>query len=183
MRIVGTFTTTKFEDRAAYVEQRPSGVLVSHNSFVAAGLDLMWRILLGQERNDQGGLSDHLGKGRLIVGNGNAPVQEADERLVGEETAWAELDDGYPRRDGMVTVNEPDDDNDTEPDNDEDDQPYRAYRVTFQATFGEEVANFDWLERGITSVQGVLIDRSVEDHGRKAAGSVWTLNAALDLLP
>jgi hypothetical protein len=61
--------------------------------------------------------------------------------------------------------------------------PRRACRVTFQATFGEEAANFDWLERGITSVQGVLIDRSVEDHGRKAPGSIWTLNAALDLLP
>jgi hypothetical protein len=176
VQLAGTFTTTKYADRAAYLERRPSGVLVSRNAFVAAGLDLMWRILLGQVRNEDGGLSDHLGKGRLIVGNGDAPVQEADERLAGEETAWAELDDGYPRFDGMVTVNEAELD---EPEA----TPTRACRVTFQATFGEDVANFDWLERGITSVQGVLIDRSVEDHGRKAAGSVWTLNAALDLLP
>lgn len=176
MQLVGTFTTTKYADRADYLERRPSGVLVSRNAFVAVGLDLIWRILLGQERNDQGGLSDHLGKGRLIVGNGNAPVTEADERLAGELTDWAELDDGYPRLDGMVTVNGDDLD---EPET----TPQRACRVTFQATFGEEKANFDWLERGVTSVQGVLIDRSVEDHGRKAAGSIWTLNAALDLLP
>lgn len=171
MRVAGTFTTTKYADRGAYLEHRPSDILVSHNRFVAVGLDLMWRLLLGQVRNEDGGLSDHLGKGRLIVGNGDAPPTEADERLAGEETAWAALDEGYPRLDGMTTISEAGED-----------PPVRACRVTFQATFGEDAGNFDWLERGITSVQGVLIDRSVEDHGRKAAGSVWTLNASLDLI-
>lgn len=169
MQLAGTFTTTKYDDRAAYVARRPSGILVSHNAFVAAGLDLIWRILLGQERNDEGGLSDHLGKGRLIVGDGDAPVQEADERLSGEQTAWAALDEGYPRMDGMVSTGDPEGD------------PMRAFRVTFQATFGEDAGNFEWRERGITSVQGVLVDRSVEDHGRKAQGSIWTLSAAIDL--
>lgn len=179
MKLRGTFTTVKYADRGAYLERRPSGVLVSHNHFVAAGLDLMWRILLGQVRNEDGGLSDHLGKGRLIVGNGTAPVQEADERLAGEQTAWAALDDGYPRLDGMVTVTEPSEPVETEPA----EPPERACRATFQATFAEEAANFEWLERGVTSVQGVLIDRSVEDHGRKVPGSIWTLSLALDLTP
>lgn len=164
MRVAGTFTTSMFEDRAALHADRPSRVAVSHNQFVTIGLELFWRILLGQQRNEQGGLSDHLGKARLIVGNGATPFSDSDERLAGDQTAWADLDDGYPRTDGPVDTDEG-----------------RVFRVTFQATFGEQVANFDWRERGITSVQGVLVDRSVGDQGRKAPGSVWTMQAALDL--
>ena len=166
MRTAGTFTTIKFDCREDFERQRPSGLHVARNEFTVVGLEWMWRMALGELRNDEGGLSDHLSKARLIVGDSDEPWTEAQERLVGEQTAYATLDDGYPRRDGMVQTDEG-----------------RACRVTFQATFGEDAATFDWLEAGVTSVQGVLIDRSVADRGRKAPGSVWTLNSALDLYP
>ena len=157
--MIGTFVTTKFADRAAFDASEPCDVLVAHNRFVLVGLEWMWRLLTGALRNEQGGLSDHLGKGRVIVGDGTRPVEPSDERLAGPNTDWAELDDGYPqlaRADTGVTA-------------------------AFRATFGEDKANFDWLERGVTSVQGVLIDRAVADHGRKAPGTVWTLEATLEL--
>lgn len=158
--MIGTFTTTKFADRAAFNARRPSDVCVSRNAFVDVGLELMWSILIGGVRNDAGGLSDHLGKGRLIVGDGDTPVTRGDTRLAGENTAWAELVDGYPairRTDSGVMI-------------------------VLQSVFGEDNANFDWRERGFTSVQGVLIDRSVDDQGRKAPGSIWTLEAQLELV-
>jgi hypothetical protein len=166
VRTAGTFITTKYASRADYEQFAPCGVHICRNDFTVSGLAWMWSVVLGELRNEQGGLSDHLGKGRIIVGNGDAPWTEAQERLTGDQTAYAELDDGYPRQDGMTPTDEG-----------------RAYRVTFQATFGEDIANFDWAESGVTSVQGVLIDRSVSDRGRKAQGSVWTVNAALDLFP
>lgn len=147
----GTFTTRKYRAGA----DRPYEVLVAHNAFVAVGLEWIWNVLAGNVRNEEGGLSDHLGKARLIVGNSSKPVAADDERLAGDLTAWAELDDGFPQVEGAT--------------------------ITFHATFGEDVANFDWNERGVTSVQGVLLDRSVDDQGRKAPGTVWTLEAVLEL--
>lgn len=150
----GTFTTVKYADRLAYAAGRPADVLVSHNAFVTVGLNWMWQVLAGLVRNEQGLMSDHLGKARLIVGNGDTPVQPTDERLAGQDTAYAELDQP-PAVTGRL--------------------------ITFRATFAEDAANFDWRERGVTSVQGVLIDRSVADQGRKAPGTIWTLEAALEL--
>jgi hypothetical protein len=58
-----------------------------------------------------------------------------------------------------------------------------AHRVILSATFGSEAANFEWLEHGVRTPDGRLLDRTVEDMGRKAPGSVWTLDAVLDLVP
>lgn len=54
-------------------------------------------------------------------------------------------------------------------------------RLRVVATFGEELANFEWRIREFRSEQGVVIDRTEEDQGRKAAGAVWTLEADLEL--
>jgi hypothetical protein len=159
----GTFTTAKFADRAAFTSQRPLEVLVSQNAFVDGGLDWMWAALLGRHRTEAGTIADHLDAGRIVVGNGSAAVTPSDTRLNGSETAQAAMDAGFPRLDGVV------------------EDGARFHRVTFRATFAEDQANFDWLERGVVSAQGVLIDRSVQDQGRKAPGSIWTLEAALDL--
>lgn len=155
----GTFVTSKFPDRAAWIAQRPSQVQASRNSFTLNGLELLWRILTGQERNEQGGLSDHLGKARLIVGNGQTPANPADVRLAGTQTAYAELDENYPQIQRLDS----------------------GVALILRGTFGEQAGNFEWRERGVSSIQGQLIDRAVADQGRKAAGSIWTLEAALEL--
>jgi hypothetical protein len=56
-------------------------------------------------------------------------------------------------------------------------------QIKVSATFGEQVANFDWLERDIISAGGVVLDHQEQDRGRKAEGSVWTLDAALEIKP
>ncbi len=52
--------------------------------------------------------------------------------------------------------------------------------VKLVGTFGEEQANFDWRSRSILLADGTEIDRVEEDQGRKAQGSVWTLEAEVE---
>jgi hypothetical protein len=55
-------------------------------------------------------------------------------------------------------------------------------KITFQATAGEEVANFAWLEWGVAnhSSAGVLANRKPENKGTKSGGS-WVFEASLTL--
>lgn len=133
-----------------------------------AGLRWIWQMCLGDLRDAQGALTDQLKSARIVVGNGTTPFSGSDTRLAGELTEQVALDSGYPQLLGMVD----DGDNDGEPD---------ACRLVFQGTFGEDKAVFDWQERGIVTAQGVLLDRAVTDQGRKVLGSVWEVEAALQL--
>lgn len=54
--------------------------------------------------------------------------------------------------------------------------------VTLTATFGEEVANFEWREQGVV-VGGQLVDQQSIDGGRKILGASWTVEYALTLAP
>lgn len=56
-------------------------------------------------------------------------------------------------------------------------------RLTFQATFGEQEANFDWSETRIVAADGTVLDVDRADGGRKAPGTEWTLTAEVDLSP
>lgn len=163
--MIGVFTTRTYDCRSDFERQRPSGVYVSENQFTDVGLNWMWSMMLGRLRADDGTLTDQLASARLVVGNGAAPFSPLDQRLSGTETAQAEMDESYPAMTGIVQGPE--------------DQ--EGSQLTFRATFGERDANFEWAERGVVTAQGVLLDRSVEDQGRKVLGAIWTLEAALVL--
>jgi hypothetical protein len=113
--------------------------------------------------------------GRMVIGNGADPFSPEDTRLAGDQTDQRPFDDGYP-----ILVGPVDAEGDPLPDGEGD--PSVGIRVSFQATFGERDAIFDWQERGVVTAQGVLIDRSVSDQGRKVLGQVWVVQANLDLL-
>lgn len=119
------------------------------------GMELMWEILAGRVRNEEGGLSDHLGKGRIIVGDGRRPVSERQKRLAGDDTMWAEVRDADP----VVS----------------------AGRATWQATFATDVANFHWRELGFTTVQGILICRVVADQDVKTPATTRTVRLTIEL--
>jgi hypothetical protein len=55
-------------------------------------------------------------------------------------------------------------------------------QVTMSATFGEDVANFAWTERGVM-LDGKLIDHEEADGGRKIFGASWTVEYILQVLP
>jgi hypothetical protein len=162
--MVGRFTTTKYPNRPAFDAGRPSDVQVSYNRFTRVGLEWMWKMMAGQLRDPQAGtLTDHLGNARLLVGNSSQEFAYGDERLAGDQTAQAALDEGFP-------LVQPYDDGDRQ-----------GVQLLCRATFGEQDAAFDWQERGVVTAQGVLIDRAVADQGRKVLGAIWQLEAALIL--
>jgi hypothetical protein len=162
--VIGRFTTLKYPDRPALEAGRPADVAVSYNRFTQAGLEWMWRMMTGELRDTQAGtLTDHLGSARLLVGNSSQAFAYQDTRLAGDQTAQAALDQGFP-------LVQPYDDGDRQ-----------GVQLVLRATFGEQDAAFDWQERGVVTAQGVLIDRSVADQGRKVLGAIWQLEAALIL--
>lgn len=161
--MIGRFTTTQFASRRDFIAQRPSGLHVSSNRFTLVGMEWMWNMMSGYLRSSDGTLTDHLGNARIIVGNGTRGFEFADERLAGDQTAQAQLDNGPQIR--RVAG----------------DEGMDAVEIVFAATFGETDAIFEWQERGVVSAQGVLIDRAVSDGGRKPFGAVWRVEAALRL--
>ena len=49
------------------------------------------------------------------------------------------------------------------------------------ATFGEQEAVFDWVAQELLSAQGVVIDRTEGDAGRKPFGAVWVVRSTIEL--
>lgn len=162
--MIGTFTTRKYEDAEALKAGLPFEVVRSSNRFTNVGLEWLWKCAAGILRGADGHMLDHLGSARIVVGTGDTPFDPSDERLRGDETDQAELDMGYPRIEGPVDVGED-----------------GGWRIVLRATFGEDKGLFDWRERGVVTAQGVLLDRSVLDQGRKVLGAIWSLEASLDL--
>lgn len=60
--------------------------------------------------------------------------------------------------------------------------PNGTVRLSLDATFGSDVANFEWVERRVVTREGVVLDIEREDGGRKAPGAEWTLYVELDLV-
>src|SRR3954451_12512481 len=54
--------------------------------------------------------------------------------------------------------------------------------LTVDAEFGEDAANHDWSTRSVLTRAGVVIDVEDNDGGRKAPGSIWTIEIDIDLL-
>lgn len=48
-------------------------------------------------------------------------------------------------------------------------------------TFSEDEGNFEWTNRQVVTAQGTVLDEDSEDGGRKAQGSVWSIEVSLDL--
>lgn len=165
--MIGTFTVTKFASRRAFDERRPYGRSVSRNGFTEVGLKWMWEMMAGHIRSSDGTLNDHIGAARIVVGNGDARTSGELTRLTGDQTDEAPVDAGFPVVSTELIPG--------------DDIAVPVGRITFQATFGESQAVFDWQERGIMTAQGVLLDRAVSDQGRKPLGAVWTVGAVLEL--
>lgn len=106
-------------------------------------------------RRMAGQTPDSLDSATIVVGNGAGVFTGGETQLQGDQVASMPVDDGFPLVVGS--------------------------KITFQATFGEREGAFDWMERGIVTPSGVLIDRAVGDQGRKVLGAVWVVQAELEL--
>jgi hypothetical protein len=54
-------------------------------------------------------------------------------------------------------------------------------QVVCVGEFNELAGNFDWRVRRVVDAAGTVVDEEAEDMGRKAPGSVWTLEAVIEL--
>jgi hypothetical protein len=166
--VIGTFTTTRFDSRRDFDERRSSGAYVCRNHFTEIGVRWMWEMMTGRLRSSDGTLNDHLGSARLVVGNGDLAYAPEQSRLTGDQTAQADMDNGFPLTSvEMTDVGE--------------DLRLPVGRITLRAVFDENTGNFEWREQGVVTAQGVLIDRAVGDAGRKPLGAVWETQAVLEL--
>lgn len=91
---------------------------------------------------------------RLGVGNGTAPFVTTQTDLQGASKLRKAVSVGYPTRSGRI--------------------------LTWQAMFMGDEANFAWAEYGVFNAAsaGTMFCRELEDHGTKAADSVWVLTLA-----
>lgn len=106
------------------------------------------------------------------------PSRLADASLrVGDGTTMAEARlSRAPEYVGVLT-GQPEPSEGGEPDESE---TVTLVRVSLQAEFGPDEANTDWSVTEVV-VEGVVVDRTEGDSGRKVAGSTWTLQTYLDL--
>lgn len=54
--------------------------------------------------------------------------------------------------------------------------------LLYEATFGQDQANFHWVRRAIV-VDDKVIDSTDEDMGVKVTGSAWTVKSFISLVP
>ena len=123
----------------------------SGNLGLNAGIDTLWLLAIGNPNAQAYGTWS-----RIWVGDGTTPEDRTQTSLQGENTASAPMDEGYP-------------------------MPEPPRGMIFQATFGEDEANFSWNEWGVdngpdqqpgSGLGGKLLNRKVEYRGTKNGG-VW----------
>jgi len=101
------------------------------------------------------GANAHLG-----VGNGTTAFDPTQTDLQGSSTVRRPMDAGFPMRGALI-----------------DDEQRGPNVISFQATFSNEDANFDWHEWGVfnAAAGGQMLNRVVEDMGTKTSAATWQL--------
>jgi len=118
------------------------------------GIEFIWQAVTGAT-----GLTPFNGENAHVgVGDGTAIEDPAQTGLQGANKCYKLVDSGYP----VVSANV----------------------VKFRATFGPDEANFDWNEWTVangSSDAAVNLNRKVQDLGRKAAGTTWSIEVQLKI--
>lgn len=91
------------------------------------------------------------------VGNGTIPFNSEQEDLQGNNKYRSGMEADYP----IVENN----------------------RITFKASFGEDIALFDWNEWGVfnAKVGGIMLFRKVESRGTKVL-AIWNFTVTLEVV-
>jgi len=127
---------------------------VEGNVFLNEGIEFIWRAVTGAT-----GLTYFDSQNAHIgVGDGTVIEDPAQTGLQGANKCYKLVDSGYP----VVS----------------------ASIVKFRATFGPDEANFDWREWTVangSSDAAVNLNRKVQDLGRKAEGTTWSIEVQLKI--
>lgn len=127
----------------------------SQNIVLDGGANEMLKLITGT-----GGTAYNSANTYIYVGSDNTPENAAQTGIIatGANAANAPVDSGYPTVSGRTMV--------------------------FAATFGDNVANFEWREISVVNGTGssaVSLNRKAGDFGTKATGT-WTIQISISLV-
>ncbi len=143
----------KYASQEDYEKDNPFEVNVveDENMLVNVGINRMWDLITGES-------ALHFDAGNTEIGvgdnDGADPEAATDDDLQGAQTAFEDMDGGYP-------------------------QSGSDQRAVFRATFGGAAANYPWQEFVIR--RGVILNRLVSDQGTKANLQVWQVTVTVTL--
>jgi hypothetical protein len=149
----------------------PYEILEKHgNLLMYKGASAMWEYMLGNGNNTSGNTLAFFNStnAKIVVGDNstaNAAVQtDLFSSNISTSRAYGDMDSTFPQHtDGATSANA---------------------TITFQSTFGSNVANFIWNEWGIfngTTNTSRMLNRKVEYLGTKNVGEVWTFKINITL--
>lgn len=124
------------------------------NLFLTEGITKLWNLIANIDTAGYYSESNAY----LGVGNGTTAEDASQTGLQGASTYFESMDTGYPQ----VSSNE----------------------ITFYATFGKDVANFEWNEFTIvnaTDDTGDNLDRKQSGQGTKVASAIWEMEVTLSI--
>ena len=137
-----------------FIDKLREARTVEGNVFLNEGITFIWQAVTGATGlTPFNGANAHVG-----VGDGTAIADPSQTGLQGSNKYYKLVDSGYP----IVSGN----------------------TVRFRATFGPDEANFEWREWTVAnggSDAAVNLNRKVQDMGRKAPGSTWTIEVQLQI--
>jgi len=148
------YWVTKYKDREAYERGEFYEVYQGEgNLLLNAGINRVWSLVAGSS-----GVPYDNNAAELGVGDGTAAEAATQTDLQGVNTFFKDMDSGYPTYG-------------------------TAQKITFQSTYAETEANFDWQEWGVRTKAPdlVMLNRKVDNMGTKASGAVWTLTVEITL--
>jgi hypothetical protein len=127
---------------------------IKDNVLLREGIQELWNLLVGETATVYSEANARIG-----VGDSDTTAVDTQTALQGGNTAFAAMDAGFPVVGALADK-----------------------KVTFQATFGEDVAEFAWKEWTIDngSSANKNLNRKVASLGTKDAGS-WMLQVSISL--
>lgn len=121
------------------------------NLILKVGAENLWKLAAALGGTPWDGTS------RIGVGNSNAPASYEQTGLLGTQTAYKTVNSGYPQ------------------------VRFEDRTCTWEATFLEAEANFDWNEAVILTSTGTALNRIVAPMGTKSAGTTRSITITCQL--
>lgn len=148
LRVRGHLRVEKFDAEGTLYETAEA-----ENIFLTAGINEIWRLVIGQSANTFSAAQAQVG-----IGDSSKATDAAQTDLqAATNKAYRPMVSGYP-------------------------MPTGGNAVQFQASFGSLDANFAWAEFVVKhGSSGICIDRGVAAMGTKAPGTTWTATVTLSI--
>ena len=149
-----TWTFKKYASQEAYEAGNPFEVDVVEqgNLLLNTGINEMWDLIAGDSANNFDNTNSRIG-----VGDDSTDASATDTDLIGTNTAYLEMEDGYP-------------------------DAGSGEKIVFRGVADGTTANHDWDEFvAKQNTSNVCLNRLVSDQGTKASGQVWTITLEISL--